>query len=55
MLQWHQCGRCPFRAYAEKRPETLVARVWRWHTGWCPGWKAYQKAQAAGNGAAPKD
>jgi hypothetical protein len=20
-----------------------MARLWRWHTGWCPGWKAYQK------------
>jgi hypothetical protein len=20
----------------------LMARIWRWHTGWCPGWKAYQ-------------
>jgi hypothetical protein len=20
----------------------LMARLWRWHTGWCPGWKAYQ-------------
>jgi len=19
-----------------------MARLWRWHTGWCPGWKAYQ-------------
>jgi hypothetical protein len=19
-----------------------MSRLWRWHTGWCPGWKAYQ-------------
>ena len=29
--------------YAEANPDTLLARLWRWHTGWCPGWKAYQK------------
>jgi hypothetical protein len=23
-----------------------MARLWRWHTGWCPGWKKYQKALA---------
>ena len=22
--------------------ERFLARLWRWHTGWCPGWKAYQ-------------
>lgn len=36
----HTCGR---RALAEKRPGSLFARLWRWHTGWCPGWKAYIK------------
>jgi hypothetical protein len=24
-----------------------MARLWRWHTKWCPGWKAYQKALKA--------
>jgi predicted metal-dependent hydrolase len=19
----------------------LISRFWRWHTNWCPGWKAY--------------
>jgi hypothetical protein len=19
-----------------------IKMLWRWHTGWCPGWKAYQ-------------
>jgi len=27
---------------AEANPKSLMARLWRWHTGWCPGWKAYQ-------------
>ena len=26
--------------------KSLMARLWRWHTNWCPGWKAYQKALA---------
>jgi hypothetical protein len=43
----HACERCPLRRYAEKKPASIVARLWRWHTGWCPGWKAYQKALCA--------
>jgi hypothetical protein len=37
------CATCKGRAYAEANPDTLLARLWRWHTGWCPGWKAYQR------------
>jgi len=40
------CESCPIRRRAEKRPNSLIARIWRWHTGWCPGWKAYQKSLA---------
>lgn len=36
------CETCPRRVKAEANPKTLMARLWRWHTGWCPGWKAYQ-------------
>ena len=35
------CHTCGFRARAEQKPRSLIARLWRWHTGWCPGWKAY--------------
>ena len=35
------CHACPLRARAEKKPHSLLARLWRWHTRWCPGWKAY--------------
>ncbi len=41
-----KCARCKFRNYAERKPNSLLARIWRWHTGWCPGWKAYQKELA---------
>jgi hypothetical protein len=40
------CARCRFRDYAERKPNSLLARIWRWHTGWCPGWKAYQRELA---------
>lgn len=39
----HACDDCRFRKKAEARPESLLARLWKWHTRWCPGWKSYQK------------
>lgn len=40
------CATCKMKSYAERKPNSIIARLWRWHTGWCPGWKAYQKALA---------
>jgi hypothetical protein len=37
-----QCATCKLRSYAERKPNSLIAKIWRWHTTWCPGWKAYQ-------------
>jgi len=31
------------RRYSEKNPGKLLSRIWKWHTGWCPGWKKYQR------------
>jgi hypothetical protein len=42
----YPCEDCPIRKRAEQKPDTLLARLWRWHTTWCPGWKAYQKSLA---------
>jgi hypothetical protein len=44
------CETCPMRKKAEANPKAFLSRLWRWHTGWCPGWKAYQAhlAQQAG-------
>jgi hypothetical protein len=42
MQEEPKCATCPMRLKAEQRPNSLLARFWRWHTGWCPGWKAYQ-------------
>ena len=39
----HKCETCKMRAYSERKPKSIIARIWRWHTNWCPGWKSYQK------------
>ncbi len=36
------CETCTLRKKAEVNPKSLIAWLWRWHTSWCPGWKAYQ-------------
>jgi hypothetical protein len=36
------CPSCSLRRFAERHPDSLWARIWKWHTGWCPGWKAHQ-------------
>ena len=41
-----RCATCGIRQRAEADPNLIMARVWKWHTGWCPGWKAYQKGLA---------
>lgn len=38
----YSCETCSMRKKAEGNPKSFMARLWRWHTGWCPGWKAYQ-------------
>ena len=38
------CANCSFRAKYEEKPKSLLGRVWRWHAGCCPGWKAYMKS-----------
>ncbi len=37
----HRCETCRFRKQYDKHPESLLGRIWKWHTGWCPGWKSY--------------
>ncbi|MDY7109975.1 MAG: hypothetical protein SYC29_15190 [Planctomycetota bacterium] len=36
------CAECRWRQHAERKPKSFLGRLWRWHTKWCPGWKAYQ-------------
>ena len=41
-----KCATCGWRKRSEEKPNSLMAKIWRWHTKWCPGWKAYQKELA---------
>lgn len=38
----YQCANCPIRRQAIAKPHSIFARLHRWHSGWCGGWKAYQ-------------
>jgi hypothetical protein len=38
------CEKRKFRARYDKNPRSILGRIWKWHIGWCPGWKAYLKA-----------
>lgn len=35
------CANCKFRAKYDNNPTSLLGRFWRWHIGFCPGWKGY--------------
>ncbi len=37
----HKCESCGFRRRYDDKPRSLLGRLWRWHIGWCPGWRAY--------------
>jgi hypothetical protein len=39
----HKCETCGMRARAERNPNSILSKIWRWHTKWCPGWKSYQR------------
>ena len=43
VLEEPKCASCALRAKAEEKPKSLIGLFWRWHTTWCPGWKAYQE------------
>ena len=40
----YPCETCSMRKKAEANPKSLMSRIWKWHTSWCPGWKEYQKS-----------
>ena len=40
-MSGHNCENCTFRAKYDNKPKSFLGRIWRWHAGWCPGWKAY--------------
>jgi hypothetical protein len=38
-----KCAECLLREKSENNPNSLMSKIWRWHTTWCPGWKQYQE------------
>jgi hypothetical protein len=38
------CDRCWLRGRYEQSSQSFLGKLWRWHTGWCPGWKGYFKS-----------
>ncbi len=36
-----RCSKCSFRARFDRNPKSLLGRLWRWHIGFCPGWRSY--------------
>jgi hypothetical protein len=38
------CSTCRFRKKYDNNPQSLLGRLWRWHTNWCPGWKKYMQS-----------
>jgi hypothetical protein len=38
------CENCGLRNKYDKNPKSLLGRFWKWHIGFCPGWKAYMKS-----------
>lgn len=43
----HNCSACTFRSKYDNHPTSILGRLWRWHTNFCPGWKAYMKSVSA--------
>ena len=35
------CEDCGLRKKYDENPRSLLGRIWRWHTSFCPGWKKY--------------
>ncbi len=43
----HNCEGCAFRARYDRNPKSFLGRLWKWHAGWCPRWKAYMRSLPA--------
>jgi len=39
----NRCEKCRLRARYDMNRRSLLGRMWKWHIGWCPGWKSYLK------------
>ena len=36
----HDCKAC---AYADRKPDSLLGKLMRWHRTWCPAWAAHTR------------
>lgn len=43
----HSCSHCRLRAKHDRDPRSWLGRLWRWHIGFCPGWRSYLKSLPA--------
>ena len=41
------CENCKLRAKYDHGTRSILGRIWKWHIGWCPGWKAYLTSLSA--------
>ena len=37
------CRFCLLGAYAQRKPRSVIGRIWWWHAGWCPLRRMYQR------------
>lgn len=40
----YPCAQCRMRRKYDENPQSIIARFWRWHTIFCPGWKEYLRS-----------
>lgn len=39
-----KCASCSMKLRYDKKPNSIISKIWKWHLGWCPGWKSYLKS-----------
>jgi len=39
-----RCETCKLRARYDRDARSILGRFWKWHIGWCPGWKSYVRS-----------
>jgi hypothetical protein len=44
-----RCSNCRMRSYYDRKPGSIISKIWKWHITWCPGWKSYLKSLPANN------
>jgi hypothetical protein len=42
-----RCSNCRMRLYYDRKPGSIISKIWKWHITWCPGWKSYLESLPA--------